>query len=153
MPHQPQATRSACRFGSASTTRSVGAYIMRSNGSTPYGSVPAGIRLSPSPLASSGHSAPSDLWPRGTVRRLPRLSRDEGETTVTPELAGTWFVLPTPFAEDSSVDLPSQRIMVKAAIQWGVDGLTTMGVTSEASALTPAERTPCLKEIFEAAAG
>jgi 4-hydroxy-tetrahydrodipicolinate synthase len=72
---------------------------------------------------------------------------------VTPELAGTWFVLPTPFAEDDSVDLPSQRRLVEAAVRWGVDGLTAMGVTSEASALTPAERTACLKEIFDAGAG
>ena len=69
-----------------------------------------------------------------------------------PELAGTWFVLPTPFAEDGSVDLPSQRTAVGAAIQWGVDGLTAMGVTSEAAALTPAERGACLREIFDAAA-
>src|SRR5207245_5373458 len=82
-----------------------------------------------------------------------RLSRDEGATTSMPELAGTWFVLPTPFVEDGSVDLPSQRTVVGAAVRWGVDGLTAMGVTSEAAALTPAERDACLREIFDAAAG
>jgi 4-hydroxy-tetrahydrodipicolinate synthase len=69
------------------------------------------------------------------------------------ELGGTWFVLPTPFAEDGSVDLDSQRRLVEAAMSWGVEGLTAMGVTSEASALTPEERSEALAAVAEAAAG
>jgi 4-hydroxy-tetrahydrodipicolinate synthase len=70
---------------------------------------------------------------------------------VTTELGGTWLVLPTPLDEDGSIDPPSQRTLVESAIGWGVDGLTAMGVTSEASALTPAERASCLGEIFDVA--
>jgi 4-hydroxy-tetrahydrodipicolinate synthase len=68
------------------------------------------------------------------------------------ELRGTWFVLPTPFTEDRSVDLDSQRGLVEAAISWGVDGLTAMGVTSEASALTSAERSAALGAVADAVA-
>jgi 4-hydroxy-tetrahydrodipicolinate synthase len=68
-------------------------------------------------------------------------------------IAGTWFVLPTPFAEDGAVDLESQRRLVDAAISWEVDGLTAMGVTSEASHLDREERTAALGAIVEAAAG
>jgi 4-hydroxy-tetrahydrodipicolinate synthase len=72
---------------------------------------------------------------------------------LTVPLRGTWFVLPTPFAEDGSVDVSSQRRLVEAAVEWNVDGLTAMGVTSEATALTAAERQACLAAIFEVAAG
>lgn len=70
-----------------------------------------------------------------------------------PERGGTWFVVPTPFAPDGSLDLESQGRVVEAAIAWGVDGLTVMGVTSEAGALTPDEREAALRRIFQAAAG
>jgi 4-hydroxy-tetrahydrodipicolinate synthase len=72
---------------------------------------------------------------------------------VSPELGGTWFVVPTPFHEERTVDLESQRAVVEAAIGWGVDGLTVMGVTSEAVALTPGERARALAAIGEAVAG
>jgi 4-hydroxy-tetrahydrodipicolinate synthase len=67
-----------------------------------------------------------------------------------PDLRGTWFVLPTPFGEDGSVDLPSQRRLVDAAADWGVDGLTALGVTSEAGELAPEERTAALDAVAEA---
>lgn len=67
-----------------------------------------------------------------------------------PGMWGTWFVLPTPFDEDGRVDLDGQSRLVDAAIGWGVDGLTAMGVTSEAGALTPSERVDTLEAIFEA---
>jgi 4-hydroxy-tetrahydrodipicolinate synthase len=69
------------------------------------------------------------------------------------DLRGTWFVLPTPFKEDGALDLPSVRSLTEAALTWGVDGLTAMGVTSEAVALTAAERTAALREITEAVGG
>jgi 4-hydroxy-tetrahydrodipicolinate synthase len=69
------------------------------------------------------------------------------------DLRGTWFVLPTPFQEDGSLDLRSVRSLTEAAVAWGVDGLTAMGVTSEAVALTSTERTAALQEIGEANGG
>jgi 4-hydroxy-tetrahydrodipicolinate synthase len=68
-------------------------------------------------------------------------------------LDGTWFVVPTPFGEDGALDLDDQRRLVEAPIAWGVDGLTVMGVTSEAAALSPEERDAALDVIFRAAGG
>jgi 4-hydroxy-tetrahydrodipicolinate synthase len=68
-------------------------------------------------------------------------------------LAGTWFVLPTPFADDGSIDEGSVRRLVDAAISWGVDGLTAMGVTSEPAHLDRDERSAALRAILEVAAG
>ena len=68
-------------------------------------------------------------------------------------LRGTWFVVPTAFAEDGSLDLESQRRLADAAVGWGVDGLTLMGVTSETSALSADERTRALEAIFDAVGG
>jgi 4-hydroxy-tetrahydrodipicolinate synthase len=64
-------------------------------------------------------------------------------------IAGTWFVLPTPFGEDGALDVDSQRRLVEAAISWGVDGLTAMGVTSEASHLDRAERSEALAAVLD----
>jgi 4-hydroxy-tetrahydrodipicolinate synthase len=61
---------------------------------------------------------------------------------------GTWFVVPTPFRGDGSLDLEGQRRLVRAAKTWDVDGLTVMGVTSEASLLTEEERSAALDAIF-----
>jgi 4-hydroxy-tetrahydrodipicolinate synthase len=66
---------------------------------------------------------------------------------------GTWFVVATPFLEDASLDRPSQHRLVEAAVTWGVDGLTAMGVTSEATALTPSERSTSVRCILDAAGG
>jgi 4-hydroxy-tetrahydrodipicolinate synthase len=66
---------------------------------------------------------------------------------------GTWFVVPTPFAEDGSLDLKSQRGLVEAAISWGVDGLTVMGFTSEAAGLSEDERHEALGAIAESVSG
>jgi len=71
---------------------------------------------------------------------------------VTP-FRGTWFVVPTPFDEDGALDLGSQRSVVEAAIGWSVDGLTVMGMTSEASSLSPGEREAALQAISAAVAG
>jgi 4-hydroxy-tetrahydrodipicolinate synthase len=66
---------------------------------------------------------------------------------------GTWFVVPTAFGEDGSLDLESQRRVVEAAIDWGVDGLTALGVTSEAAELSGDERTGALEAVVEATGG
>ena len=67
--------------------------------------------------------------------------------------AGTWFVLPTPFQGDGSLDLEALRRLTDAAVLWGVDGLTAMGVTSEADTLSLEERNGALGAIAEAVAG
>jgi 4-hydroxy-tetrahydrodipicolinate synthase len=68
-------------------------------------------------------------------------------------LRGTWFVVPTPFGEDGQLDFESQAGVVDAAIRWGVDGLTALGVTSEAGELTEEERERALGVIAEALGG
>jgi 4-hydroxy-tetrahydrodipicolinate synthase len=68
-------------------------------------------------------------------------------------LTGTWFVVPTPFDEHGALDLASQHRLVEAAVSWGVDGLTVMGVMSEFAALSSDERSAALDAIFEAVAG
>ncbi|HEX2032314.1 MAG TPA: dihydrodipicolinate synthase family protein [Actinomycetota bacterium] len=72
---------------------------------------------------------------------------------MSERLRGTWFVVPTPFDADGGLDLEGQRRVVEAAISWGVDGLTLMGVTSEAPALSDEERDAALATAVEAAGG
>jgi 4-hydroxy-tetrahydrodipicolinate synthase len=123
-------------------------------------------RLHPQPIGRLGPPieppGPFDLEPFGRSPAVPArlyssnpasLTSTERKEDVTEALRGTWFVLPTPFTEEGAVDLPSQTRLVEAVIGWGVDGLTAMGVTSEATALTSTERSACLDAIFEAAAG
>ncbi len=74
--------------------------------------------------------------------------------TSTSALApGTWYLVPTAFDRSGGLDLASQRDLVEAAIEWGVDGLTVMGVMSEPTALTDEERHAALVAIFDAVAG
>lgn len=69
------------------------------------------------------------------------------------DMRGTWYVVPTPFTDDGELDVDSQRRLVDAAISWGVDGLTVLGVMSEASSLSDAERQRALEAIMEVALG
>jgi 4-hydroxy-tetrahydrodipicolinate synthase len=69
------------------------------------------------------------------------------------EMHGTWFVMPTPFDDDGGLDLDSQARLVDAAIAWGVDGLTVLGVMSEVTSLTDDERERVLGVIVAAAGG
>ena len=66
---------------------------------------------------------------------------------------GTFFVVPTPFRADRSLDLDGLRRLVDAAIGWTVDGLTVMGLTSETTALSDQERTEALRAIQESVRG
>jgi 4-hydroxy-tetrahydrodipicolinate synthase len=68
-------------------------------------------------------------------------------------LRGTWYIVPTPFGDQGELDIPSLARLAEAAIVWGVDGLTVMGVMAEPGALTPAERAACLRAIFDTVAG
>jgi 4-hydroxy-tetrahydrodipicolinate synthase len=70
-----------------------------------------------------------------------------------PSLHGTWYILPTPFDVDSALDTRSLATLVDAAIGWGVDGLTAMGVMAEPTSLSAAEREAALRTIVDAAAG
>ena len=53
---------------------------------------------------------------------------------------GVYSVLPTPFTSTSDIDGPSLRKVVDLAIDAKVDGLTSLGVTSEVARFTEAER-------------
>ncbi len=66
---------------------------------------------------------------------------------------GTWYIAPTTFQPDGSIDLDSQRRLIDAAISWGVDGLTVLGVMGEANALSDNERHAVLAAIRDATAG
>lgn len=68
-------------------------------------------------------------------------------------MRGTWYIVPTAFGADGAIDLESQRRLIDAAITWGVDGLTVLGVMGEANALTDEERRAVLDAVREAAAG
>jgi 4-hydroxy-tetrahydrodipicolinate synthase len=68
-------------------------------------------------------------------------------------LRGTWYIVPTPFAPDGALDLASLGRLVDAAVTWGVDGLTVMGVMAEPGALSADERAASLGTIFDASAG
>lgn len=69
------------------------------------------------------------------------------------ELSGTWFVSPTPFTADGAVDLTGLAGIVEATSDWGVDGITVLGVMGEVSALSDAERDEVLTGVLRAAAG
>jgi 4-hydroxy-tetrahydrodipicolinate synthase len=68
-------------------------------------------------------------------------------------IAGTWFVCPTPFADDGGLDLASVQSLVDATVAWGVDGLTVLGVMGEPAALSEAEREAVQAAFLRAAAG
>jgi 4-hydroxy-tetrahydrodipicolinate synthase len=72
---------------------------------------------------------------------------------VTAPITGTWFVCPTPFDPDGAVDVASIHTLVDAAVDWGVDGVTVLGVMGEATALTDDERATVQEAFIAAAAG
>ena len=55
-------------------------------------------------------------------------------------IGGTWYIMPTTFDESGNLDLESQVALTNSVIEWGVDGITLLGVMGEASALTVEER-------------
>ncbi|GEM_PF-255169 len=68
-------------------------------------------------------------------------------------IGGTWYVMPTTFGADGSLDLESQRKLTEAVVDWGADGLTVLGVMGEASALDSDERTAVVRAVVAAAGG
>lgn len=71
----------------------------------------------------------------------------------TDFLRGTYYVLPTTFRADLTLDLDSQRRVGEAAVSWGVDGLLAMGVMAEPSTLSSEERRAALNATLESVAG
>ncbi len=68
------------------------------------------------------------------------------------KLEGVFSVLPTPFLEDGAVDHESLRRVIDLFIAGGVNGLTALGVTSEAARLTERERAMVLETVMHQAA-
>ncbi|WP_410813367.1 dihydrodipicolinate synthase family protein [Micromonospora sp. 067-2] len=68
-------------------------------------------------------------------------------------LRGTWYISPTPFTDQNHVDEDSLTRLVDAATEWGVDGITILGVMGEAADLTAAERDSVLTTVARAASG
>ena len=68
-------------------------------------------------------------------------------------ITGTWYICPTPFDPDGALDVASIGTLVDAAISWGVDGLTVLGVMGEPLTLSDAERDTVLSAYVDAAGG
>ncbi len=56
------------------------------------------------------------------------------------QFTGIFPVLPTPFADDGSVDVVGQRAVVRFALRCGADGVVCFGMGAEVNKLTPGER-------------
>lgn len=74
-------------------------------------------------------------------------------TETANPLVGVFSVLPTPFAADGSVDVRSLERVIDLYLRAGVDGLTALGVTSEASRLSESERHLVLGTVMRHVAG
>ena len=87
--------------------------------------------------------------PAGLTGRLSpdRWAASDGET-LGP---GVWGILPTPFADDLSVDLASVTSVVEAFVETGVTGLVSLGVFGEAARLTDDEQIEVLSAVAAAA--
>ncbi len=70
-----------------------------------------------------------------------------------PSLSGVLVALATPFAADSSVDVPRLRALVDRTIDGGVHGVVACGSTGEFSALTSAERRLVVETVVDQTAG
>jgi len=69
------------------------------------------------------------------------------------DFRGVYSVLPTPFTAEDRVDRESLRALVDLFVGAGVQGLTALGVTSEVTRLSEAERVQVLETVLERAAG
>jgi 4-hydroxy-tetrahydrodipicolinate synthase len=70
-----------------------------------------------------------------------------------PAFEGVFSVLPTPFTPADAVDVEGLRRVVDLYLAAGVDGLTALGVTSEAARLSDRERDLVLDTILAHVAG
>ncbi len=69
------------------------------------------------------------------------------------EFQGIHFMMPTPFAEDGSVDLGALSRLVEQADRAGCRGVVILGVMGEAHRLIDAERAPIIESVVEACRG
>jgi 4-hydroxy-tetrahydrodipicolinate synthase len=65
--------------------------------------------------------------------------------------SGTWYVLPTPFSPDLTVDYDSLRRLIDASLAWGVEGFLSMGVMGEPTSLDDQERRSVVEAAIDAA--
>ena len=65
---------------------------------------------------------------------------------------GVFPILQTPFLPDESIDVASCAAMVRRMVEFGVDGITILGVLGEANRLTDRERAQVIETCAEAAA-
>lgn len=72
---------------------------------------------------------------------------------MTSPLHGVLVALATPFAADSSVDVPRLRALVDRTIDGGVHGVVACGSTGEFSALSSDERRLVVETVVDQAAG
>lgn len=66
---------------------------------------------------------------------------------------GVYPILPTPFADDESVDLESLARTVRFMAEIGADGVTVLGVLGESNRITDAERENIIRTCVQAAGG
>jgi 4-hydroxy-tetrahydrodipicolinate synthase len=70
-----------------------------------------------------------------------------------PLFAGVFSVLPTPFDSSGELDLASLGRVIQLYLSAGVNGLTTLGVTSEVARLNEKERSTVLEAVVRHADG
>jgi len=69
------------------------------------------------------------------------------------DFQGVFSVLPTPFTTEDEVDGAGLRAIIDAFLGAGVNGFTTLGVTSEVTRLTETERDIILEAVVDQAGG
>ncbi|SEQ55722.1 dihydrodipicolinate synthase family protein [Microlunatus flavus] len=79
---------------------------------------------------------------------MDEAARDRGRRTLA---GGTWWIAPTPFTPDGSVDGDALEHAVRTAVGWGVDGVTVLGVMGEVTSLSDAERDVVLAAVARGA--
>ena len=72
-------------------------------------------------------------------------------TDTTVRFEGVFPILVTPFQDDESVDLASFTRIVSTMADWGMDGVTILGVLGEANRLTDSERDQLIETAVAAA--
>ncbi|MEX2500813.1 MAG: dihydrodipicolinate synthase family protein [Trueperaceae bacterium] len=69
----------------------------------------------------------------------------------TPALHGVYPILPTPFLDDGSLDVPSLERLIDYQRQVGVHGVAILGFMGEAHKLSEAERATVVRTVVERA--
>lgn len=72
---------------------------------------------------------------------------------MTPKITGIFNIMATPFAADTTLDLPSLRQLVEFQLDKGAYGLTILGVLGEAAKMSVDERRQVVETVIETVAG